>query len=872
MTIQRLFLLFLSLVIFTPSAFSQEANIFGEIRNNEGEFLAFTTVFIKELNNGTTSNSEGKYEISVPPGTYTVYYQYVGYETKSVTLTIGAADVRQDMVLVPQTLVLRDVTVTAGKEDPAYTIMRKAIAKSKFHTQQLDRYTARVYIKGSGKLKNAPFFLRKTLEKEGVELDRVFIQESISDIEYIRPGTYKETVISIRTSGENDENASPNAYINGSFYEPELANSVSPLSPKAFSYYRFEYDGTFREGDFEISRIRVIPRSKGDNVFTGYIQIIENIWAIHSLDLEVTKLGITFDIRQQYAPIREEVWLPVTHEFLISGVVFGFDFEGKYLASVSDYDITINPELDVPLTVIDEKVDKELAEKLEEQVKDEALTNIQEQLADGGEVTNKQLRKLLREYEKQERKEQDEPEVISNRTYKVDSMAYKHDSVYWQSIRPVPLSKEEVIGYAKTDSLAEIQRMEAEGDTLRSGKRKKGFQIYDIILGDTYRVGKGYKFSIDNISANFNTVDGFHITSGVQLTKNFESGNWLSIHPIGRYTISREAWNYKLETQYGFGPREKRNDLTLSGGRFIQQFNANEPIHPLLNTIFSLLGEQNYMKIYEHDFVKLGYSKRGSLNKVKFNTNIMYADRRSLDNTTTFRIFNGKGYTSNDPENDVLDTTAFDNHQAMTFHARLEWQPWLKYRIYNGKKYSIPESSPKLSFMYNAGLPDMLGSDVEFHQVEASFRHSFKIGIQGFADLAVNGGTFLGEKPVYFMDFEHFQGNQTPFITTDPVTSYRLLNYYKYSTNGSYVSVFGHYQFRKFLLTRFPKLRLMGIREGFFVNYLGNKVSKNYTEVGYGINYIFRIIRIEAVASFFDGAYYDFGINIGIATNLDDIF
>jgi hypothetical protein len=73
-------------------------------------------------------------------------------------------------------------------------------------------------------------------------------------------------------------------------------------------------------------------------------------------------------------------------------------------------------------------------------------------------------------------------------------------------------------------------------------------------------------------------------------------------------------------------------------------------------------------------------------------------------------------------------------------------------------------------------------------------------------------------------------------------------------------------------LTRIPKLRLAGIREGFFVNYLGNKVSENYTELGYGINYIFRIIRLEAVTSFMDGSYKDFGVRIGIATNLDNIF
>ena len=865
----------LLLLLFSPfaSLLGQETLLFGTVRDEDQEPLAFTTVFIRELNNGTTSNSEGNYELKVPPGTYTVYFQYVGYETQVKTVTVGGERFRLDATLPTQTLMLRDVTVTAGDEDPAYTIMRKAIAKSRYHTQQLDRYTARVYIKGSGKLTDAPFFLRKRLEKEGVEVDRVFVQESISEIEYIRPGTYTENVISIRTSGENDTNAGPNAYINGSFYEPELANSVSPLSPRAFSYYRFEYDGTFSEGDYEVSRIKVIPRSRGDNVFTGYIQIIEDLWAIHSLNLEVTKLGITFDIRQQYAAIRPDVWLPVTHEFKINGTVFGFDFVGNYLANVSDYDITLNPDLEIPLTVIDEKADKELAEKLDEELKNSELNTVQEQLAEGGEVTNKQLRKLLREYEKEEQRQKEEPDVLTNRTFKIDTLAYKHDSVYWNTIRPVPLTGEEVIGYAKTDSLAEIERMEAEGDTLRNDKRKRGFQVYDLVIGDTYSIGGGVKLEIDNVKGNFNTVDGFHLRSGLKFSRNFEDGNWISVHPVGRYNISRKAWNYYLETQYGFGPRARRNDLTLTAGRYIRQFNPDEPIHPFVNTVFSLLGERNYMKIYERDFVHLTYQKKFSNSKVRLKTSLKYADRRVLKNTTNYSFVNrSEGYTSNNPENLVLDSTSFPDHQALLFEAGLVLRPWLKYRIYNGNKYVIDGSSPTINLNYRTGINNLLGSDVNFHQLEASFRHSFKLGIQGFADLALQGGTFFGDGPDYFMDFKHFQGNQTPFITSDPVTNYRLLDYYLYSTNSSYFSLFAQYQFRKFLLTRIPILRLAGIREGFFVNYLYNETTPHYTETGYGINYIFRVIRLEAVTSFIDGKYLDWGIRIGIATNLDDIF
>ena len=65
------------------------------------------------------------------------------------------------------------VEVVAGEENPAYTIMRKAIAKSKYHLQQIDSYNATVYIKGSGRLKKAPFWIRRQLKKEGIARDLV---------------------------------------------------------------------------------------------------------------------------------------------------------------------------------------------------------------------------------------------------------------------------------------------------------------------------------------------------------------------------------------------------------------------------------------------------------------------------------------------------------------------------------------------------------------------------------------------------------------------------------------------------------------------------------------------------------------------------
>jgi hypothetical protein len=58
----------------------------------------------------------------------------------------------------------------------------------------------------------------------------------------------------------------------------------------------------------------------------------------------------------------------------------------------------------------------------------------------------------------------------------------------------------------------------------------------------------------------------------------------------------------------------------------------------------------------------------------------------------------------------------------------------------------------------------------------------------------------------------------------------------------------------------------LGLKEDLFVNYLYTPTSDNYTEVGYSIDNIFRILRVEFVSSFRDFKYDDFGVRISIAS------
>jgi Family of unknown function (DUF5686)/CarboxypepD_reg-like domain len=856
-------IIFLLLSVSTPTI---AGGLRGTIKADDGSMLGFATIYVKQLGTGTTTNENGLYDIALPEGQYDIVFQYLGYETQTKSVSIGTGFTELNIILKTQNIVLQNVTVRAGNEDPAYTIMRKAIAKAKYHSQQLDAYSATVYIKGTGQVKDYPWFVRKEMKKEGIEKDRVFITESVSEIEYKRPNTFKEKVISVHSDGK-DNNTSPNAFIAGSFYSPEIAETVSPLAPTSFSYYRFEYLGTFKDRNFEVSRIKVTPRSKGDNVVEGMLYIVEDAWSIHSLDFITTKLGIRFQIKQVYAPIEEKIWLPVSHRFQVYGKVFGFEFEYNYLATLSKYKIELNKELYVEtMDVIDEKLNKQKAKEVQNKF-GKQTQDLQKRLEGGKEITRKELRTIVKYYEKQEAKVQKEPDVVSNYTYEKDSISFKKDTAYWNTIRPVPLTKLEVKGYQKSDSLAIIEKKTEAGDTTKQRKHK-GFQPWDILVGDSYRVSKHSNFSIQTPKGGFNTVEGINLIYRLKFGTILQDTNKtrLTITPTFRYAFSRE----KASGNLNFTMRNKNYRFEVEGGRYVKQFNGDEPILPIVNTLTTLLLEQNLMKLYERDYVETLFRKSIS-DKLSITGTAEWAQRRALVNTTNYKLVDRKSiesYTLNEPySNELADIVNTPTHQALVASLGLSTRPWLKYRIRNKVKSVIENSSPTFSINYTKGI-DALNSDVDYDRVELGVRHNFDIGVRGRADVNVTAGAFTNANGLYFMDYKHFLGNRTPFTTSDPVKSFRLLDYYTNSTSDKYFAANAHYQFRKFLVTTIPYARLLGIREAVFVNYLATPTSRNYTEAGYTIDGILRILRLEAIASFEDGKYVDYGFRIGIATTI----
>ncbi|SDC75257.1 CarboxypepD_reg-like domain-containing protein [Algoriphagus faecimaris] len=862
-------LLFLSI----PATFSQ--GIKGKITDDQGNALAFASVYIRNLGDGVPSNEEGDFEIKLEKGIYDVLIQYLGYKSVIETVVVSDEWVTFNVQLEPQIYTLSQVEVKAGQEDPALTIMRKAITKAKYHRRQLDSYSMMVYLKGTGQLTDAPFFLKKTLEKEGLKLNEAYTSESVSKITFSQPDKVEEEVISIRTNGDN-QSTSPAPYIQTSFYQDKINEIVSPLSRMAFQYYKFRYEGSFFDQDVLVSKIRVTPRSKGEQVFEGHIYIIEDLWAIHSLDLETSYLGFQIEAKQQYAPVAENVWMPFTHTYRFGGKFFGFEGEFNYLASTNDYEITLNPDLIQTPDIIDEKVEEV----------PESKTNLPrelstlEQLTTEEPKTRKEYRKLINAYEKELLEEKQEEAVVTERYYKVDSMAKKRDLSYWDSIRPIPLTDSEIQGYQRDDSLATVEAAKmSEVDSVAKKARRK-YRPLDFLNGASYSFGKGKSLGFDQnwTKFSFNTVEGWKVgmklfyrkfSNQAQTDSTERFSRSFNIEPELRYGFASKRFYGKTNFRWSTTEAISGKTWGVEGGRFIEQFNGGEPINEQVNALYSLLFRQNYMKLYEQDFAKIYWYHRVNYG-LTYRMNFTLAERRSLQNNSDLSWYNKpeRSYTSNQPDNVEAGQEAFANHHIAKLNLSLEWRPGIRYGISNGRKYPITNRSPLIKATYNKAIPSFFQSDeaADFDQVELGIEHDFKFGVSGKFDFNITAGTFLNQDRVYFQDFAHFGGNRTIFSNFGPASNFRFMDYYRYSTSSTYLTGIFHYQFRKFLLTQLPMLRFSGLRENIFLNYLKTENSPHYVELGYSLDNLFRIFRVEFGAGFENGKYLRGGARFGVAT------
>ncbi len=141
---------FLFVLILTSIALNaQNGSISGTLQDGEaaGQPLPFANIIIKGTTQGTTSDFDGNYSIdNVAPGTYTIEFSFVGYETKEIAAVIVTADniTNLDATLNANAAALDEVIVktTVRKETEAALLLdqkKATVIKQSIGAQELAR-------------------------------------------------------------------------------------------------------------------------------------------------------------------------------------------------------------------------------------------------------------------------------------------------------------------------------------------------------------------------------------------------------------------------------------------------------------------------------------------------------------------------------------------------------------------------------------------------------------------------------------------------------------------------------------------------------------------------------------------------------------
>lgn len=80
------FVLLLSLIAFGQSAFAQKGKIRGTAyERSNGEGMYSVQIFIPEVSSGTVTDFDGKFEVELTPGTYTLQAKFIGFTTVTIS-------------------------------------------------------------------------------------------------------------------------------------------------------------------------------------------------------------------------------------------------------------------------------------------------------------------------------------------------------------------------------------------------------------------------------------------------------------------------------------------------------------------------------------------------------------------------------------------------------------------------------------------------------------------------------------------------------------------------------------------------------------------------------------------------------------------
>ena len=775
----------------------------GIVTDSLNQPIPYVSVFIKNTTHGVATNLKGQFYLELDDGDYFLVVQTLGYDKKEVPFTIQGGNKRLNVILRQRITALVEVNISADREDPAYLIIRNAIANRKKYRSPTNSFACNTYIKAS---LQREFFTHDTLSRKARDtVDNRLTKENMNFIEtygkayYRAPNTWKEIKTAVKDLSENYsatvtvsiDNGNGESYssdfVNRNLFKAELSEAdfnfyynnlhleslgplpfVSPLSNLAFLSYKFRLEELFEQDGRWINKIEVIPKRKDAALFAGYIYIVEGLWNIKAVDLTPDRSELYnfrfFRILQDYKLVGDSAWLLHREEFFYNAKEGKEMILGNTIIMYTDYILD---------TVFHQK------------------------------FFRNELRITMDD-------------------------AYEKDSTYWAERRPITLRDDEIEFIRTQDSLTAVH--ESENYMREQDSTRNRIDIWDILLN-----GIGFQNSFKKQTIYFTPI--------------IQQMRWLGVggyrHAIGgdfdkEFTKATKIGLF-YELNYGFHNEDLKGFI---GGDLLYNPKKFGRIHAEYRNTYELLNE--------YESIQSVFSRGNYVNDLFYSFGHEMEISNGLFLDVALELGQKKPITdielsewSKELFGDFNQPTGFDPFNEVVMDVYLRYTFGQKYMTAPYKKINIPSRWPTISLNYIKGLPSVLRSTVDFDFIEFKFKDDITVGTIGQSRIRGAVGSFINDKDVRITDYKYFRRSD-PYWFSNPLLSFQLMrpDSGAISTKNPYLMLNYLHNFNGVLLNKIPLIKKLHLQViGGAGILIVHDENFQHAEIFGGIEWPFRIKR-----------------------------
>ncbi len=819
------FFLLTALVNFSVSGQSITTRVKGRITDSKtGETMPFVNVSVVGTKQGTQTDMNGNFYLEIPQQNPNLRVAFVGYVPEIRTIE-GGKIVSIAIKLKPQTTDLQEVTVKGkkdryrNKDNPAVVLIRKVIEnKDKNRKESLAFYAYNKYEKLEFDLSNISekFRNKRSLRKFDFVFNHLdtsqitgkvnlpmYLKETVSDVYFRKqPESKKEIIQGEKMTGLGNyvDNNGIKLYLEALYQDVNVYDNnilllatqfLGPTAPASPQFYRYVIIDTTDYKGIKCVNLGFSPRNTNDQLFQGTMLIaLDSSYAIRKV-----QMGFSKDINVNF----------VTD-----------------LRIAQEYDFVDNQGL--LLTKDDLAIEFNLLKK-------------ENGMGLFGQRSVSYKNYIINQPIESTRFEGIKLEIQKGANVREDN--------FWQKARHQELSSKEQGIYSMVDSVKNVPAFQR-------------FMNTATFLLEGYKPIGGFEIGPVSTFYSFNTIEGFRLRLGGRTNPNFSEK--IAFETYAAYGFRDEKYKYFASAtlsltdhnSYTYPIKHLRlsyqNDIKIPGQelQFVQEDNF------LLSFKRGVNNKMTYNKVLNLDY--LNESRSGLTLNINFK-NIRQAPAGEL----LFDTYDQEGKPKTIPDIVSSELTV-----------GLRYAP--NEQFYQGKDYRIPiiNKYPSFQVRYTLGIDNFLGSGYSFHRVMAYAHKRVYLPPIGYTDFTLEGGKTFGKLPYTLLTIH--RANQSYAFQPE---SYNLMNFLEF-VSDEYAALFIDHHFNGFIFNKLPIIKKLKLREVITFKGLMGRLSdtntptvsnglplfptdkdgvpttftlesKPYMEMSFGIENIFKVIRLDLV-------------------------